>query len=51
MLEIGTALEAGGDGIREEGGCLRVTVGFRNVMYNVALDGECLYVVKKKSSP
>ena len=51
MLEIGTLLlEAGGGG--REGGCCRgVMVGFQNVMYNVALDGECFYIVKKKSSP
>ena len=49
MLEIGTLLlEAGGG---REGGCHGVMVGFGNGMYNVALDGECLYVVKKKSSP
>jgi hypothetical protein len=48
MLEIGTVLEGG-----KEGGFRRVTVGFRNVTYVVALGGGdgCMYVVKRRSSP
>ena len=48
MLEIGTVLEGG-----KEGGFRRVTVGFRNVPYVVALGGGdgCMYVVKRRSSP
>ena len=43
MLEIGTVLD--GEGLQ------RVTVGFRSVSYAVALGDNCLYIVKKKSSP
>ena len=46
MFEIGMVLE-GDEGLQ------RVTVGFKEVSYAIALGGGdgCLYIVKKKSSP
>lgn len=63
MLEVGTILvdNAGADDsdkgelVRgadngEEGLFRKLTVQFRNVIYIVVIDGEHMYVVKKKSS-
>ena len=59
MLEVGTILNAGDDDSDkvgrgadkgDEGLFRKLTVQFRNVIYIVVIDGECMYVVKKKSS-
>ena len=61
MLEVGTILvdDAGDDDsdkvergadMSDEGLFRKLTVQFRNVIYIVVIDGECMYVVKKKSS-
>ena len=61
MLEVGTILadDAGDDDSdkvergadeSDEGLFRKLTVQFRNVVYIVVIDGECMYVVKKKSS-
>jgi hypothetical protein len=61
MLEVGTIL-VGNDGDDDsdkvgrgadkvdEGLFRKLTLQFQNVIYIVVIDGECMYVVKKKSS-